>query len=152
MLAVQPGFGGQKFDRSVLEKVQRLREKHPRLRYVAVDGGVDALTGLEAVGQGANVLIAGSFVFERHVPFEGCDTKSEGSGAGIGIGIGIGIGTGMRDLQGSVSADIIAGSEQNNNRSGNGGGGSKRPRDAKLDGDSHIRLRLNVLRSFFGKS
>lgn len=59
ILAVSPGFGGQKFDRSVLQKVEHIHRAFPSLKHLAVDGGVDRNTAGLAAQAGANVLIAG---------------------------------------------------------------------------------------------
>ncbi|CAM9684908.1 unnamed protein product [Choristocarpus tenellus] len=64
VLAVQPGFGGQRFDESVLSKVQELRSMCPVLD-IQVDGGVNASTVSACVSAGANILTAGSFLFGR---------------------------------------------------------------------------------------
>lgn len=63
VLAVNPGYGGQSFDRSVLDKVKTLVQEYPHVANVAVDGGVNAETAGEAAREGANVFIAGSTVF-----------------------------------------------------------------------------------------
>ena len=60
VLGVEPGRGGQSFQHSVLDKVAELRREHPKLRYIAVDGGVNTHTAQLAAAAGANVLIAGS--------------------------------------------------------------------------------------------
>jgi ribulose-phosphate 3-epimerase len=64
VMSVMPGFGGQKFDASVLEKVRALRSGHPRLS-ISIDGGINPATVADAVAAGANQLVAGSAVF-RH--------------------------------------------------------------------------------------
>ncbi|OMJ81621.1 hypothetical protein SteCoe_17837 [Stentor coeruleus] len=61
-MTVEPGFGGQKFIESTMEKVRRLREKHPRIN-IEVDGGVNSETVLIADQTGANVFVLGTFVF-----------------------------------------------------------------------------------------
>ncbi|KAG5180553.1 hypothetical protein JKP88DRAFT_258094 [Tribonema minus] len=61
-LAVQPGFGGQPFDKSVLQKVAELREMCPTLD-IQVDGGVNLKTAAACVQAGANVLTAGTCIF-----------------------------------------------------------------------------------------
>jgi ribulose-phosphate 3-epimerase len=66
LMTVNPGFGGQKFIRSVLPKLTRARALL-QLRAPAceleVDGGVDLVTGPLAVAAGADVLVAGTCVF-----------------------------------------------------------------------------------------
>ena len=61
-LSVEPGFGGQSFLPSVLMKVSELRKACPALD-IQMDGGINHGTVRSAVTAGANVLVAGSFVF-----------------------------------------------------------------------------------------
>ena len=62
VMTVEPGFGGQKFIPTSPEKIRRVRALAPELD-IEVDGGVDAETARTVVDAGANVLVAGSFVF-----------------------------------------------------------------------------------------
>ncbi|OGF57586.1 MAG: ribulose-phosphate 3-epimerase [Candidatus Fraserbacteria bacterium RBG_16_55_9] len=68
IMTVNPGFGGQKFVRSQLEKIRRLRhmldERGLKIP-IAVDGGIDTTTAPLAVDAGATVLVAGSSIFNR---------------------------------------------------------------------------------------
>ncbi len=63
-MTVYPGFGGQSFISSVLDKIKDLRARASHLNIV-VDGGVNCDTGRECVQAGANVLVAGNALF-RH--------------------------------------------------------------------------------------
>lgn len=63
VLGVSPGFGGQAFKPEVLEKITALRETNPRLT-IEVDGGMNPTTAKLAISAGANVIVAGSYVFE----------------------------------------------------------------------------------------
>ncbi len=66
VMSVEPGFGGQKFMPSALEKLSALREERTRrgLSFLLeVDGGVNAETAPLAVHAGADVLVAGNFLF-----------------------------------------------------------------------------------------
>ena len=66
VMSVEPGFGGQKFMPSALEKLSALREERSRrgLSFLLeVDGGVNAETAPLAVHAGADVLVAGNFLF-----------------------------------------------------------------------------------------
>lgn len=63
VMSVHPGFGGQSFIHDVLAKVKRLRELRPMLD-IGMDGGVTAVTAALCVEAGANVLVAGSYIFE----------------------------------------------------------------------------------------
>lgn len=63
VMSVEPGFGGQSFMESALPKIRELREKNPELE-IAVDGGINAETAKLAKTAGANILIAGNYVFK----------------------------------------------------------------------------------------
>jgi ribulose-phosphate 3-epimerase len=66
VMSVNPGFGGQKFIPSALEKIRRLRNMLNEIgskAYLEVDGGVTAQNIAEIVHAGANVLVAGNAVF-----------------------------------------------------------------------------------------
>lgn len=68
VMTVEPGFGGQKFMEDMMPKVKWLREKldasQDALNFeIEVDGGVNAETSKIARDAGANVLVAGSYVF-----------------------------------------------------------------------------------------
>ena len=69
IMSVNPGFGGQKFIPRALDKVRRLRALAPDL-LIQVDGGVNAETGAQLVAAGADVLVAGSYVFGAKEPRE----------------------------------------------------------------------------------
>lgn len=69
IMSVNPGFGGQKFIPRALDKVRRLRSLAPDL-LIQVDGGVNAETGAQLVAAGADVLVAGSYVFGAAEPKE----------------------------------------------------------------------------------
>jgi ribulose-phosphate 3-epimerase len=62
-MTVHPGFGGQAFIESVVPKIARLRRERPDID-LSVDGGIDLQTVDQAAGGGANVLIAGTALFE----------------------------------------------------------------------------------------
>ena len=61
MMTVEPGFGGQKFMSEVLPKIRQVRSIYDK--DIEVDGGINKETAKEAVEAGANVLVAGTFVF-----------------------------------------------------------------------------------------
>jgi ribulose-phosphate 3-epimerase len=66
LLAVEPGFGGQMFQRIVLEKIRTLkhwREKAALTFDIMVDGGVNDATVGEITRAGADILVSGSFLF-----------------------------------------------------------------------------------------
>ena len=62
VMSVEPGFGGQKFMDCCLPKLRWLRNAAPSLD-LSVDGGINAETGRLCREAGANVLVAGSYVF-----------------------------------------------------------------------------------------
>ncbi len=91
MMTVAPGFGGQQFDESVLEKVSFLREEIDRrgLRAggvvpkkgevlppfpIQVDGGVDDKTAKACLKAGANVFVAGTYLFKHESMEKGIQT------------------------------------------------------------------------------
>lgn len=64
VMTVNPGFGGQKFIHSQIEKVRRLRAMiGDRPIHIEIDGGVTPATAPLVVAAGADVLVAGSAVF-----------------------------------------------------------------------------------------
>jgi ribulose-phosphate 3-epimerase len=64
VMAVNPGFGGQKFIPAMGEKIRRLRAMvGNRPIRIEVDGGINAETASSAVAAGADVLVAGSAIF-----------------------------------------------------------------------------------------
>lgn len=66
VMSVEPGFGGQSFMRSSLEKLAYLKEAKVKNTYtfsIEVDGGINLETGKECVDKGAEILVAGSYIF-----------------------------------------------------------------------------------------
>ena len=71
LMSVNPGFGGQKFINNTLSKVDNLKNLIIQKNIetlIQVDGGVDLETGKLLVDAGADVLVAGSFVFSSENP------------------------------------------------------------------------------------
>ena len=68
LMSVNPGFGGQKFIPSVLDKVKELRnlaeKKNPNL-LIEIDGGVNDKNAPLLKKAGADILVAGSFIFKH---------------------------------------------------------------------------------------
>ncbi len=66
IMSVNPGFGGQEFIPSTIEKLQRaaamIRQVNPEI-FLEVDGGIDAGTAGAVAEAGATVLVSGSYVF-----------------------------------------------------------------------------------------
>ena len=68
VMTVEPGFGGQKFMAEQLPKVEQLRrwiDERGLACHLEVDGGVDAATAPLCRAAGADVLVAGSYVFKK---------------------------------------------------------------------------------------
>ncbi|HPU98554.1 MAG TPA: ribulose-phosphate 3-epimerase [Candidatus Hydrogenedentes bacterium] len=65
VMTVNPGFGGQAFIPEMLEKIRRIREMLGPDRDLEVDGGIDGKTARQVIEAGANVLVAGSYVFGK---------------------------------------------------------------------------------------
>ena len=67
VMSVNPGFGGQKFIKSQLEKIRRIRDlitTAGREIELEVDGGVSSKNAEEIIAAGADVLVAGTAVFQ----------------------------------------------------------------------------------------
>jgi ribulose-phosphate 3-epimerase len=71
IMSVNPGFGGQKFIKTSLDKVRRLRrmidERGLKTR-IEIDGGIDRTNIAEIVAAGAEIIVAGSAVFGHADP------------------------------------------------------------------------------------
>lgn len=73
IMSVNPGFGGQSFIESSVEKVRKLKKMITETRskaLIEVDGGVNLETGKRLAEAGADALVAGSFVFHSDNPEE----------------------------------------------------------------------------------
>ncbi len=71
LMSVNPGFGGQRFIPNTLNKVRRLRDLISETgshALIEVDGGVNADTGATLAEAGADVLVAGNYVFHAADP------------------------------------------------------------------------------------
>ena len=67
VMTVEPGFGGQSFMEDQLEKIEKVRRECDRRSLdtdIQVDGGITDVTAPLVKKAGANVLVAGSFVFK----------------------------------------------------------------------------------------
>lgn len=70
IMSVEPGFGGQQFMTSALEKIKFLNEfkMQNNLNYIIeVDGGINDRTGFDCIKNGADALVAGSFIFNGDI-------------------------------------------------------------------------------------
>ena len=84
IMTVNPGFGGQTFIGSSIEKIRRTaamaRSAHPGV-YLEVDGGIDVTTARSVVDAGAGVLVAGKSIFgARDIPAAVRDLRTAAMG------------------------------------------------------------------------
>jgi ribulose-phosphate 3-epimerase len=73
IMSINPGFGGQKFEDITYNKVRKLRkmiDEQGLDTLIEIDGGVTDKNAKQLVEAGANVLVAGSFVFNAENPAE----------------------------------------------------------------------------------
>lgn len=69
VMTVEPGFGGQSFMADMMLKVAAIRKRIIEIGrpvHLQVDGGIDDKTVAAAAGAGANVMVAGTFVFRNN--------------------------------------------------------------------------------------
>jgi len=67
IMTVNPGFGGQKFIPQMLDKITRLRKminERNKAVEIQVDGGINTTTARQVVLAGANILVAGSAIYQ----------------------------------------------------------------------------------------
>lgn len=70
VMSVEPGFGGQAFITATLERIATLRQWMNEANQhvlIEVDGGINQETGLQCKNAGADVLVAGSYVFKNNI-------------------------------------------------------------------------------------
>lgn len=70
IMSVEPGFGGQKFMPEALERIRTLRtwlNEEGLDTHIEVDGGINEETGALCASAGADVLVAGSYVFKNDI-------------------------------------------------------------------------------------
>lgn len=73
IMSVNPGFGGQSFIENTYKKIQRLKQlivENNATTLIQIDGGVTDQNAVQLVEAGADVLVAGSFVFKAANPIE----------------------------------------------------------------------------------
>ena len=73
IMSVNPGFGGQSFIENTYSKVRKLKEiitKNNASTIIQIDGGVTNKNAQQLVDAGADVLVAGSYVFRSENPTE----------------------------------------------------------------------------------
>ena len=80
VMTVNPGFGGQAFIPSTLDKVRQLadlRQKQGHSYLIEVDGGVNDKTAADCLAAGADILVAGSYVFGHSDPAQAIQTLKD---------------------------------------------------------------------------
>ncbi len=73
LMSVNPGFSGQTFIANTTEKTRRLRaliNASGSKAAIEIDGGINLQTGREAINAGADILVAGNFVFSSPDPID----------------------------------------------------------------------------------
>lgn len=80
VMTVNPGFGGQAFIPSTLDKVRQLADLRQKQGYsylIEVDGGVNDKTAADCLAAGADILVAGSYVFGHSNPAQAIQTLKD---------------------------------------------------------------------------
>ena len=73
LMSVNPGFGGQPFIRNTLKKIVELKtliQETGSNAIIEIDGGINDITGKEVAEAGAQMLVAGNYVFTAEDPVE----------------------------------------------------------------------------------
>ena len=71
LMSINPGFGGQKFEKITYKKVKKLRQMandQGLNTHIEIDGGVTSANAKKLLDAGADVLVAGSFIFKSDNP------------------------------------------------------------------------------------
>lgn len=80
VMTVNPGFGGQAFIPATLDKVRQLADLRQKQGYsylIEVDGGVNDKTAVDCLAAGADILVAGSYVFGHSDPAQAIQTLKD---------------------------------------------------------------------------
>ncbi|WP_424617005.1 ribulose-phosphate 3-epimerase [Abiotrophia defectiva] len=80
VMTVNPGFGGQAFIPATLDKVRQLADLRQKQAYsylIEVDGGVNDKTAADCLAAGADILVAGSYVFGHSNPAQAIQTLKD---------------------------------------------------------------------------
>lgn len=80
VMTVNPGFGGQAFIPETLDKVRQLADLRQKQGYsylIEVDGGVNDKTAADCLAAGADILVAGSYVFGHPDPAQAIQTLKD---------------------------------------------------------------------------
>jgi ribulose-phosphate 3-epimerase len=80
VMSVNAGFGGQKFNEKALNKIEfieKYAEKQGLTPIISIDGGINEITGKRAVQHGADVLVAGNYIFKAKNPIKAIQKLKE---------------------------------------------------------------------------
>lgn len=73
LMSVNPGFGGQKFIENTYRKIEKLKDlilQQNSKALIEIDGGVNQENAIKLISKGADVLVAGNFVFSAADPIQ----------------------------------------------------------------------------------
>lgn len=71
VMSIKPGFGGQPFREDAISRIawlDRMRKEHNYHYQIQVDGGINGETGKRCADAGADILVAGSYIFKNNIP------------------------------------------------------------------------------------
>ena len=69
VMSVEPGYCGQSFHESSIQRVKNYKEKYPK-KLIEVDGGVSTKNSMQLIQAGADILVAGSAIFNSNNPLD----------------------------------------------------------------------------------
>ena len=69
VMSVEPGYCGQSFHESSIQRVKNYKEKYPE-KLIEVDGGVSTKNSMQLIQAGADILVAGSAIFNSNNPLD----------------------------------------------------------------------------------
>ena len=77
VMSVEPGYCGQSFHENAIDRVKEYREKYPD-KLIEVDGGVSTSNSEKLIQAGADILVAGSAVFNSEDPIQTIKQMKQG--------------------------------------------------------------------------
>lgn len=66
VMSVEPGFGGQEFMNSALNKIKEIKNAAKPKLLISVDGGINEVTGKKCIEAGTNILVSGSYLVKSN--------------------------------------------------------------------------------------
>ena len=69
VMSVEPGYCGQSFHESSIQRIKNYKEKYPE-KLIEVDGGVSTKNSMQLIQAGADILVAGSAIFNSNNPLD----------------------------------------------------------------------------------